>query len=223
MKREAKDAVYSQITIITKALSSPKRLEIIELLCQGEKSVETISEQAMLGMKNASAQLKELKLANLVISRREGKFVFYRLANSAVPDLWRHLNSFAQENLGELQKIMVKSFSSPEALEHVNRKELLLKARRKEIILIDVRPSDEYETAHIAYALSVPANELSKYLKTFPKDKEIVAYCRGHYCFLAIEAVEALRRKGFKASRLQDSVHDWESHGLPLEGKNINA
>jgi len=223
MKRQAKDAVYNQLAIITKALSSPKRLEIIELLCQGEKSVETIAQQAMLEVKNTSAQLKELKLANLVVSRREGKFVFYRLANNSVPELWRHLNLFAQEHVSELQKIMTKSFSAPEALEHVNRKELLLKAKRKEIIIIDVRPSDEYETAHIPFALSVPANLLSKYLRTFPKDKEIVAYCRGHYCFLAIEAVEALRRKGFKATRLQDSVHDWESHGLPLEGKSISA
>ena len=223
MNRKIKDSIYGQLAIITKALSSPKRLEVVELLSQGEKSVETIAEQADLGIKNASAQLKELKSANLVSSRREGKFVYYRLANGSITDLWRHLNNFAQGHLGELQKILAESLSSPETLEQVNRKELFQRVKRKEIILIDVRPLGEYEAAHLPFAVSIPASELSKHLRLLPKNKGIVAYCRGSYCFLAKEVVEVLRRKGFKASRLQDSVHDWESFGLPLERKNINA
>lgn len=221
MSRAAKNAIYDQLAIITKALSNPKRLEMIELLSQGEKSVEVISEQADMGVKNTSAQLKELKSANLVSSRRDGKFVYYRLANDSITDLWRSLNNFAQEHLSELKKIMFESLSAPEALEHVSRKDLLQRVRRKEIILIDVRPLDEYETAHLPFALSIPANELAKHLRLLPKNKEIVAYCRGPYCFLAKETVEKLKRKGFSASRLQDSVHDWKSYGLPLEGKNI--
>lgn len=223
MSREIKDAIYGQLAIITKALSSPKRLEIIELLSQGEKSVENIAEQASLGIKNSSAQLKELKSAGLINSRRNGKFVYYRLANDSITGLWRYLSQFVQGHLGELQKIMLESLSAPEALEQVSRKELLLRTKRKEIILIDVRPNDEYETAHLPFAMSIPASELAKHLRSLPKNKEIVAYCRGPYCFLAKEAVEVLRRKGFKASRLQDSVHDWKSYGLPLEGKSINV
>jgi DNA-binding transcriptional ArsR family regulator len=223
MNREIKDAIYSQLSIITKALSSPKRLEIIELLSQGEKSVEAIAEQAGLGIKNSSAQLKELKSAGLVNSRRDGKFVYYRLADDSITDLWRHLSQFAQGHLGELQKIMVESLSAPEALEQISRKELLLRAKRKEIILIDVRPNDEYEAAHLPFAMSIPASDITKHLRSLPKNKEIVAYCRGPYCFLAKEAVEVLSRKGFKARRLQDSVHDWKSYGLSLEGKNVNA
>lgn len=222
MNREIKDAIYGQIAILTKVLSSPKRLEIIELLSQGEKSVEAVAEQADLGIKNSSAQLKELKSAGLVTSRRDGKFVYYRLKNDSINGLWQNLSKFAQAHLGELQKIMIASLSSTEALEHVSRKELFLRAKNNEIILIDVRPHDEFETAHLPFALSIPAGELSKHLRLLPKNKEIVAYCRGPYCFLAKEVVEILRRKGFKAKRLQDSVYEWKSYGLPLEGKNVN-
>ena len=217
MKRQIKDAIYSHLATLTKALSSPKRIEIIDLLCQGEKTVEAISEQAALGLKNASAQLKELKAARLAESRKQGKYVFYRIADPSVAQFWIRLRTFGHDRISEIQKITEDAFQGPEVLEQMDRKTLLSKAKRGEVVLIDVRPADEYKSGHIPFAVSVPASEISKHLKSFPKKKEIVAYCRGPYCFFAKEAVETLRKHGFKAYNLKDSVHDWSEHGLPVE------
>src|SRR3990167_5181280 len=216
MKRQIKDAVYGHLAALTKALSSPKRIEIIDLLCQGEKTVEAVSEQAALGLKNASAQLKELKSARLVDSRKEGKYVYYRIADPSVAQFWIRLRTFGHDRIFEIQKITEDALVSPEALEQMNRKTLLAKAKRGDIILIDVRPVDEYEAGHISFAISIPASEITKHLKLLSKKKEVVAYCRGPYCFLAKEAVETLRKHGFKAYNLKDSVHDWSEHGLPV-------
>lgn len=221
MKRELKDAIYSSLAGVTKALGSPKRLEIIEILSQGEKTVEVIAEHTALGIKNASAQLKELRSARLVDSRKDGKFVYYRLADASVVHFWLSLRDFAEQRSVELQAIMRDALSSPDTLEEMSRKELLARAKRGEVVLIDVRPRDEFETAHLPFAISVPIDEIPKYLKTLSKNKEVVAYCRGPYCFFAKEAVEELKKRGFKASRLKDSVHDWKTHGLPLEGKSL--
>ena len=161
-----------------------------------------------------SSSPPHVPLQALRLSASQGAPHFDRYRDLPINDL----SNFAQGHLGELQKILLESLSAPDALEHVSRKDLLQKAKRKDVIIIDVRPSDEYETAHLPFALSIPVHELSKHLRLLPKNKEIVAYCRGPYCFLAQEAVEILRRKGFKASRMKDSVHDWEAHGLQLEG-----
>lgn len=217
MKRQIKDAIYGHLATLTKALSNPKRLEIIDLLCQGEKTVEAISEQANLGLKNASAQLKELKAARLVDSRRVGKYVYYRVADTSVAQFWIKLRSFGHDRITEIQKITEEALAGPEALEQMSRKQLLAKAKRGEITLIDVRPSDEYDAGHLPFAISVPSEDLPKHLKSFSKKKEIVAYCRGPYCFFAKEAVETLRERGFKALNLKDSVLDWGEHGLPIE------
>lgn len=217
MRRQAKNDIYLNISIITKALSSPKRIEIIDLLSQGEKIVEVIAEQANLGIKNASAQLKELKSSRLLESRKVGKNVYYYLANENVAKFLIELRSFSQERIVELQKVLLKEFSSSADLIEVNRKNLLAKAKRGDVVIIDVRPMDEFEQGHIPYALSVPISEISKHIKNFPKSKEIVAYCRGPYCFFAKDAVEYLRSKGFKANRLSDSVQEWKSYGLPIE------
>jgi rhodanese-related sulfurtransferase/DNA-binding transcriptional ArsR family regulator len=217
MKRQAKDIAYSSIATITKALSSPKRIEILELLSQGEKTVESISEQAELGLKNASAQLKELKSARLLDSRKDGKYVYYFLANKAVSSFLVQLRSFSEETSVELQKITKEAFSSPDDFESINRKTLLSKAKKGEILIIDVRPDDEFKSGHIPFAQSVPISELKSVMKKFSKDIEIVAYCRGLFCFLALDAVQVLKAKGFKAKRLGDSVTDWELQGLPVE------
>ena len=217
MKRQIKDAVYGHLASLTKALSSPKRIEIIDLLCQGEKTVETISEEANLGLKNASAQLKELKAAHLVDSRKDGKYVFYRIADPSVAQFWIRLRTFGHDRITDIQKITEEVLSGPEVLEQMDRKTLLKKAKDGEIVLIDVRPTDEYESGHIPFAISVPASEVLKHLNELPKKKEIVAYCRGPYCFFAKDAVETLRKRGFKAFNLKDSVHDWAEHGLPVE------
>lgn len=217
MKRQVKDSVYSSIAVITKALSSPKRIEILELLSQGEKTVEDISEQAELGVKNASAQLKELKSARLLESRKDGKYVYYFLANKAVSRFLIHLREFSEDTSVELQKITKEAFSSPNDMNSVDRKSLLSKAKKGDVVIIDVRPNDEFKMGHLPFAKSVPISELKKIMKQFSKDTDIVAYCRGPYCFLAKEAVEILRAKGFKALRLQDSVNDWELQGFLIE------
>jgi rhodanese-related sulfurtransferase/DNA-binding transcriptional ArsR family regulator len=219
MKRQIKDALYEQFSRTTKALSSPKRIEILDLLGQGEKTVEMVAEQASLGIKNASAQLKELKSALLVDTRRDGKYIFYRLANESVAELLLRLRTFSEGHFAEIQKIASASFEDAVSMEPVNRKQLLAQAKKGEVVLLDVRPSDEYEQSHLPYAISVPISDLQKELKNLPKNKEIVAYCRGPYCFFAKEAVELLTKKGFKASRLKDSVFEWASHGLPVESQ----
>lgn len=216
MKRQIKDAIYSNISTITKALSSPKRLEIIELLSQGEKTVEVIAEIAELGVKNASAQLKELKSARLLGSRKDGKYVYYYLLDGSIAHFWVNLRNFAENRSTELQQITRDNLNSSDDMEEVDRKKLLARAKRGEIVILDVRPSDEFNSAHIPYAVSIPLSGLGKQLKTLPKNKEIVAYCRGPYCFLAKEAVELLRSKGFKAAHLKDSVQDWSVLGLPI-------
>lgn len=217
MKRQIKDALYEQFARTTKALSSPKRIEILDLLSQGEKTVEMLAEQANLGIKNASAQLKELKSALLVDARRDGKYVYYRISSQSVTSLLLGLRTFSENHFAEIQKIASETFSDVESMEPVNRKQLLAQAKKGDVILLDVRPSDEYEHSHLPYAVSVPISDLQKELKNLPKNKEIVAYCRGPYCFFAKEAVELLRKRGYKASRLKDSVDDWASHGFPIE------
>jgi DNA-binding transcriptional ArsR family regulator/rhodanese-related sulfurtransferase len=217
MKRQVKDALYEQFARTTKALSSPKRIEILDLLSQGEKTVEMVAEQASLEIKNTSAQLKELKSALLVDSRRHGKYVYYRLSNNSVAELLLRLRTFSEMHFAEIQKIASESFDSPTSVEPVNRKQLLAQAKKGDVILLDVRPLGEYEHSHIPFAISVPISELQKELKNLPKNKEIVAYCRGPYCFFAKEAVELLKKKGYRASRLKDSVHESASYGLPVE------
>ncbi len=217
MKKNSKDAFYEQFARSTKALSSPKRIEILDLLCQGEKTVESIADQTNLRIKNVSAQLKELKSALLVESRRSGKYVYYRISNNSVADFLLCLRTFSEKQFSEIQKIASTSFKNIAAMEPVNRKQLLAQAKKGEVIILDVRPSDEYAHAHLPFAISVPISELKKQLRNLTKDKEIVAYCRGPYCFFASEAVELLKRQGYNASRLKDSVHEWASHGLPIK------
>lgn len=210
MPANIKKALYLQFARTTKALSSPVRLQIIDLLSQGPKSVEAIAQQLNLGVKNASAQLKELKSAELVGSRKEGKFVFYFIRDTEVINLWRSIRSFGVKRFSEVQKITEYVFKSPHELKGVNRKDLLARAKAGKIIILDVRPEDEYQTAHIPYAISIPSSEISKRINELPKDKDIVAYCRGPYCYFSKSAVETLRKKGFKAFQLNDSVHDWQ-------------
>lgn len=217
MRRQIKDNIYESIAVYTKALSNPKRIEIMELLLQGEKTVELISEQAEVPFKNASAQLKELKIAGFVKSAKVGKYVTYSIADEEVGNFIITLRKFSKEKSNVLQKITQEYLASPNEYLGENRKSIMAKAKKGEVIIIDVRPIDEYVSGHLPFAISVPISELSKKLKTFPKDKEIIAYCRGPYCFLALEAVETLRAKGFKALRLSDSVQDWKSNGLPIE------
>lgn len=215
--REIKALLYEQVGRIGKALASPKRLELVELLCQGEKTVETLAQEADISVKLASAHLRSLRAGRLVDTRREGKYVRYRLADPGVADLWVNLRSLAEERLVELQ-MALRALATPGAeLVGVERKDILERARRGEIVMIDVRPAEEFEGEHLPYARSLPLPELRRRLRELPSNKPIVAYCRGPFCLMAKDAVEILRGRGYSAFRLEDGVAEWRARGLPLE------
>lgn len=215
--RDAKDRLYEQVARIGKALASPKRLELIELLCQGEKSVETLASQAAISLKLASAHLRELRLSRLVETRKEGKYVLYRLAGHGVAELWVKLRCEAEERLVELQMALASLAVHRDELEGLDRGAILKKARAGEVLVLDVRPGEEFATAHLPHARSLPLDELRKRLAELPKDVPVVAYCRGPFCVMAKTAVQLLRRKGFRAFHLTDGVAEWRARGLPVE------
>lgn len=215
--RQVKDVLYAQVARIGKAVCSPKRLELIELLCQGEKPVERLASEAGISLKLASAHLKELRLAHLVETRKEGKNVFYRLTSETVADFWVAIRSLAEDRLLELRAALSKLSEHAHELTPMNRKELLKRAKDGEVMVLDVRPEAEYAVSHLPYAQSMPLDELKKRLKELPQDKPVVAYCRGPFCLMAVEAVELLNKKGFQAIRLEDGVAEWRAHGLPVE------
>jgi rhodanese-related sulfurtransferase len=216
--REQKNHLYEQVARIGKAMASPKRLELIELLCQGEKAVETLAAQAEISVKLASAHLKELRLARLVDTRKEGKYVLYRLASTSVADLWVHLRAQAEERLVELQMALAALVAHGHDLEGVNRADILRRAAAGEVLVLDVRPADEYAVAHLPHARSLPVDELKQRIAELPRDLPVVAYCRGPFCLMARAAVELLRAKGYQAFHLTDGVAEWRARGLPVAG-----
>lgn len=215
--RALKNLLYEQVARIAKAAANPKRLELIEILCQGEKSVEQLAADAEISMKLASAHLKELKQARLVEARRDGRNIYYSLVDRHVADFWVMLRTLAEERLLELQAATRELAARPEELAPMDRARLLEQARRGEVIVIDVRPDVEYATAHLPHARSIPLAELKARLSEIPPDKPVVAYCRGPFCVMAREAVEILAREGIRAMRLEDGVAEWRVRGLPLE------
>lgn len=212
-----KNHLYEQVARIGKAVASPKRLELIELLCQGEKTVEILAAQAGISVKLASAHLKQLRLARLVETRKDGKYVLYRLASTSVADLWVTLRSEAEERLVELQVALGNIVANGDDLKGFDRKSILKKAAAGDVLVLDVRPYDEYATAHLPHARSLPVGELKKRLAELPKNTPVVAYCRGPFCLMAKDAVELLRKKGYRAFHLTDGVAEWRAHGLPIE------
>lgn len=215
--RQIKDALYGQVARLTKALGSPKRLELLELLCQGEKSVESLASEAEISIKLASAHLRELRLARLVDTRKDGKYVVYRIASTGVADLWVTLREQAEERLVELQVALASVVEHPGELEGVDRKSILKRARAGEVLILDVRPEEEFAAGHLPHAHSLPVNDLKKRLAEIPKDVPVVAYCRGPFCFMAKDAVKLLRSRGYQATHLTDGVAEWRAHGLPVE------
>lgn len=207
--RRIKDLLYEQVARIGKAASSPKRLELIELLCQGEKTVDTLAREVSISMKLASAHLKELRAAHLVETEKQGKNVVYRIANREVADFWVAIRSLAEDRLVELRMALAQMASNPQELTPQNRDSLVKLAKKGEVIMIDVRPTPEYEAAHLPFARSIPLEELKTRLAELPEGKTIIAYCRGPYCLMAKDAVELLRQKGFDAVRLPEGVAEW--------------
>jgi DNA-binding transcriptional ArsR family regulator/rhodanese-related sulfurtransferase len=214
--RTLKDLLYEQVARVGKALASPKRLEILEMLAQGEKAVEMVAAEVAISVKLASAHLKALKGAHLVEVRREGKHMIYRLSGTDVAQLGVLLRQVAGEHLVELQLALQKMMAEPEQLAQVSRQKLLAQAKRGEVLVIDVRPQQEYDTAHLPYARSLPLPELTQRLAELPRDAEIVAYCRGPFCLMSDEAVKLLQEHGYRARKTFDGVSEWRAAGLPV-------
>lgn len=217
MSRALKNLLYEHVARVGKALSSPKRLEMLELLAQGEKTVEVLAMEASIGMKLASAHLKVLKESRLVESRREGRFISYALSGEDVAALWANLHNVAAEHLVELRVALENIASGAEKLTPETRRSLVAKAKRGTVVVLDVRPDAEYRAAHLPYARSISLPELKRRLAELPKDREIVAYCRGPFCLMAGEAVELLRKRGYKARKISDGVAEWAAAGLAVE------
>lgn len=214
--RAVKNLLYEQVARMGKAVSSPKRLELIEILVQGEKPVEQLAHDADISVKLASAHLKQLKASQLVESRRAGQQIFYRLADDRVAILWVVLREAAEHHLFELQEALRELVTQPAELASMKGEELVARAHRGEVTVLDVRPAEEFRHAHLPYARSIPLTELRHRVNEIPSDRPVVAYCRGPFCLWATEAVHFLSERGLKATRIEEGVAEWKAAGLPL-------
>lgn len=214
--RQFKDAIYAQLARLGRALASPKRLELLDLLVQAPRTVEVLADAAALSVANASQHLQALRAARLVEAEKKGLFVTCRVADTHVAEFFREMRLLAEKRLAEMDRIVKAYHDGRAGLEGVDRKNLLRRVREGAVTVLDVRPREEYMAGHIPGAVSIPLSELQRRLKDLPRHQEIVAYCRGPYCVLAIKAVEMLRKKGFRAIRLEDGVPDWRARGLPV-------
>jgi rhodanese-related sulfurtransferase/DNA-binding transcriptional ArsR family regulator len=217
--REKKSALFEQFARVGKALGSGKRLELIDLLAQGERTVESLANAAGLGLSTASAHLQALKQAGLVVTRREGTRIHYDLAGADVARLYNLVRTVAQAHLADVEQKRVEYLGldgRAGAPEEITREELLARAQKGTVTVLDVRPRQEYEAAHIPGALSIPVEQLGDRLSELPPDRDIVAYCRGAYCVLAYEAVTVLHANGRTATRLQEGMLEWRLANLPV-------
>lgn len=221
--RRFKDAIYEQVSRVGKAVSAPKRLELLDLLCQGPRTVEALAREAALSEANASQHLKVLRAARLVDAEKRGLYVEYRLAADDVSRFFIALRGLAESQLAEVEQVRRQFLDARGGMEAVDGDDLLRRVKKKEVTVIDVRPHDEYRAGHIPGALSLPVGELKARLKELPRRGEIVAYCRGPYCVMAMEAVELLRKKGFTAHRMEQGVADWRARGWRVEGERARA
>lgn len=216
-KREFKDKAYNELAKVTKALGNPRRLEIIDLLAQGPYSVENIAEQTGLSVANASQHLQVLKRARLVEISRRGNFIYYHLTNEKVFNAWRALRELGLDQNAEAKNLVYDFYHSGNQLEPVTLEELLEKISGQDVVVLDVRPGEEYQRGHIKEAISIPVEEIASRMDELPKEAEIIAYCRGPLCVYADEAVKLLMEKGFKAKRLKEGFPDWKAVGYPFE------
>ena len=211
-----KQALFAQFALVAKTLGHAHRLELLEQLAQGERSVEILAQRTGLSIANASQHLQQMRRAGLVTNRRDGKFIHYRLADDTVLKLLAALRGIAERNVAEVEKVIRGYFQARDDLEPVSRKELLKRMRKGAVTVLDVRPEDEFALGHVSGAVNIPLRALKARLSELDPLHEIVAYCRGPYCVLSYEAVAALRAKGFKARRLEDGLPEWRAAGLPV-------
>jgi rhodanese-related sulfurtransferase len=219
--RDIKDQLNEQFARIGHALSSPKRLELLELLRQCEKSVETLAKNAGMSVANTSRHLQILRGAELVAIRREGIYIIYRLADEQVAGLVSNLRSVAESRLAEVERVLESINEDMDELEVVDRVKLIQLAESGEIIVLDVRPEDEFQAAHLPHAVSIPLASLMDRINELPRNQQIVAYCRGPYCVLASQAVRILQGKGYNATRLGDGVAEWKAAGGQVVSNSI--
>lgn len=213
---KANHPLYREIARIGQAVASPARLGLLDLLRQGPRTVEALAKEAGLTLANASQHLKVLREARLVEAERRGVFVTYRLADDEVESFYRALRGLAEARLAEVQRIARAFADKRGSLQPIDRRLLMRRMRAGEITVLDVRPTEEYRAGHIPGAVSLPLKELEKKLKSLPRNREVVAYCRGPYCVLAPEAVTILRQHGYVARSIDDGVAEWRAHGLPV-------
>jgi rhodanese-related sulfurtransferase/DNA-binding transcriptional ArsR family regulator len=209
--------LFDQFAAVAKAVAHPHRLQLLEQLAQGERSVEVMAERIGLSIANASQHLQHMRRGGLVAARRDGKFVFYRLANDVVLDLVASLRRVAETQSAEVERVVRSYFENRDALEPVTRMELMDRLKDGVVTVLDVRPEDEFALGHLPGAINVPLGELERRLSALDARTEIVAYCRGPYCVLSYEAVAQLRARGFKVRRLEDGYPEWRAAGLPVE------
>lgn len=212
-----KSDLFEQFARIGKALSSGKRLEMLEFLAQGERSVEQLARMTALSIANASQHLQQLRQVGLVTARKEGLYVYYRIAGDGIVRLLTALRAVGEEHVADVDRLVKLFLNSKDNLEPVPAKELWQRVKQGLVTVLDVRPPEEYAQGHIRGAINVPVTELKKRLHQIPAGQEVVAYCRGPYCLLAYEAVQLLRQKGIKARRLEEGYPEWKSAGLPVD------
>jgi rhodanese-related sulfurtransferase len=215
--REFKDRLFEQFARIGKALASPKRLEILDLLVQGERTVEEIARETAMPVANASQHLQTLKGSRIVESRREGLYAYYRLADEKVFRAWRAVRDLGEARLAEVDQVVQTYLNDRDVLEAVDAVGLMERLAEGSVVVLDMRPKEEYRAGHVRGALSVPVDSLEAALQVLPKDKEIIAYCRGPYCVFSDEAMRVLRAKGYRASRLTEGFPEWRAAGYPVE------
>jgi rhodanese-related sulfurtransferase len=211
-----KREVFRDLARIGTALSSPVRLELLELLAQGERSVDELATLTGASVANASQHLQKLKGAGLIAGRKEGQYVYYRLAGDEVVALFGALGRAGEAYLADVERTVRAYYAARDDLEPVPAREVLDRARKGLVTVLDVRPPEEFAAGHVPGAVNIPVHELEKRLAELPKRKEIVAYCRGPYCLMSFDAVALLRKRGLKARRLQDGLPEWRLAGLPV-------
>lgn len=212
-----KREVFEQLARIGGALSSGVRLELLELVAQGERSVDQLSTLTGATVANVSQHLQKLRQAGLIVARKQGQFVFYRIAGDEVVGMLSALSRVGAAHLAEIERIVRMYFFSKDDFEPVAPKDLLDRARRGLVTVLDVRPAEEFASGHVPGALNIPVEQLARRLRDLPKGREVIAYCRGPFCLMSFEAVQLLRKKGIKARRLRDGMPEWRTAGLPVE------
>jgi rhodanese-related sulfurtransferase len=217
MSTSPKREVFSNLARVGTALSSPTRIEFLELLAQAERSVEQLATLTGTAVANTSQHLQKLRQAGLIVGRKEGLYVFYRLAGDEVVEMLSAMSRVGEAYVAEVERIVRLYFASKDEMEAVPAKELLERARKGLVTVLDVRPPEEFAAGHVPGAINIPVHELEKRIKELPKRREVIAYCRGPYCLMSYDAVSVLRKKGLKARRLEAGMPEWRAAGMPVE------